>query len=79
MAVVTSFSRLEGKGLHRHRTDVAAGYGSFGGGPNGPIFQISTYGSAERQLPNKVSQTIQLDRAGAKRLWELLGETYGFK
>jgi hypothetical protein len=78
VAVIISFERATGTNLSRHRTDVEAKVFTFGGGSNGPIVQISTYGSADRQFPDKVSQTIQLDRAAAQKLWSILGEEYGF-
>lgn len=36
------------------------------------IFQIDTYGTAERVMPDKVSQSIQIDETMAKVLVELL-------
>lgn len=41
------------------------------------ILQLDTYGSDERQIPNKVSQSIQLDPAGAVTLMKLLRDTFG--
>lgn len=35
-------------------------------------FQIDTYGTAERAMPEKVSQSIQLDKSMAKMLVEIL-------
>lgn len=35
-------------------------------------FQIDTYGTAERAMPEKVSQSIQLDKSMAKVLAEIL-------
>lgn len=35
-------------------------------------FQIDTYGTAERVMPEKVSQSIQLDETMAKMLVEIL-------
>ena len=78
MAVITSFAKGDPANLKRHRTTVDARYFIFGEGPDGPLFQINTYGSKDRETAG-VSQTIQLDRNSAARLWRLLGETYGFK
>jgi hypothetical protein len=79
MAVITSFERTQGTNLKRHGTDVVGRVFVFGGGPNGPIFQINTYGSPDRQNPDQVSQTVQLERSAAHALWTMLGEEYGFK
>jgi len=35
-------------------------------------FQIDTYGTAERVMPEKVSQSIQLDKSMAKSLVDIL-------
>lgn len=39
-------------------------------------FQIDTYGRATRDLPEKISQTIQIDRQSAMALIALLAETF---
>ena len=78
MAVITSFEPADGDRLRRHRTEVGAKVFVFGEGRNGPIFQINTYGSANRETEG-VSQTMQFERASAEELWRLLGKTYGFK
>jgi hypothetical protein len=44
-----------------------------------PIVQIDTYGSADRAVPGKQSQTIQLGREAAEQLYRILRDTYGFK
>ena len=38
--------------------------------------QIDTYGSAARQVPGKISQSIQLDEALAKQLWTILSKEF---
>ena len=38
--------------------------------------QLDTYGSPGRSLPGKVSQSLQFDEAGARRLVELLEEAF---
>jgi hypothetical protein len=40
------------------------------------ILQLDTYGSNERQIPNKVSQSIQLDRESAERLLQIIRDTF---
>ena len=39
-------------------------------------FQIDTYGSTTRDMPEKISQTIQIDRQSAMKLISLLAETF---
>ena len=39
-------------------------------------FQIDTYGRATRDMPEKISQTIQLDRESAMKLISLLADTF---
>ncbi|WP_414461592.1 hypothetical protein [Hyphomicrobium sp. DY-1] len=48
--------------------------------PNGalPVVQIDTYGSEERKIPGKQSQTLQLGKEAAFKLYKILKETYGF-
>lgn len=40
------------------------------------ILQLDTYGSRDRQLPGKVSQTLQLDRAGAEELVRIMTHAF---
>lgn len=45
---------------------------------NGATFlQLETHGSADRKIPGKVSQSIQLDREAARKLKRILEETFG--
>ncbi len=39
-------------------------------------FQIDTYGRPGREIPGKISQTIQFDRKSALKLIELLAKTF---
>ncbi len=43
------------------------------------LIQISTFGKPTRELKNKLSQTIQMDVDAARRLYDILKETFGFK
>jgi hypothetical protein len=38
--------------------------------------QLDTYGSDEREHPEKISQSIHFDKAGAAHLFQLLRETF---
>lgn len=40
--------------------------------------QIDTYGRSDREIPGKISQTIQLDETSAKYLFDLLKKEYNF-
>lgn len=39
-------------------------------------FQIDTYGRSDREMPDKISQSIQLDQESAARLTELLQQEF---
>jgi hypothetical protein len=40
--------------------------------------QLNTYGSDERQTPEKLSQTLQFDEKSARQLYSLLRKEFGF-
>jgi len=40
---------------------------------------LDTHGSNDREIPGKVSQTLQFDETSARALWEILGREFGFK
>jgi hypothetical protein len=42
------------------------------------LLQIDTYGRSTREHPEKVSQSIQLDREGAKQLFAILKSEFNF-
>ncbi|WP_421730645.1 hypothetical protein [Brevundimonas sp.] len=79
MAVITSLSptRRE-RALALHRTQVTGFYGVFENDGR-KFIQIDTLGSSDRQMPGKLSQTIQLDQTSAHQLWRLLGTHFDFK
>ena len=60
-----------------HRTSVDAIVRIFGQGADGPVVQIDTFGSQDREIPGKLSQTIQLDRRAALQLTKILKDAYG--
>jgi hypothetical protein len=43
------------------------------------LLQISTFGRPTRDMPGKVSQTIQIDEAAAQQLFAILKSTFGFR
>lgn len=42
------------------------------------VLQINSYGRATREIPGKLSQTIQLDEEGAKALFEIIKREFDF-
>jgi len=40
------------------------------------LLQLDTYGSTSREMPEKLSQTLQIDEAGARRLVEIIRATF---
>jgi hypothetical protein len=76
MARVTNLEYEEKDGKAQPTT-VQARIKAFGEGPNGPILQIDTFGSAYREFPGKMSQTLQFDRVAALKLKEILDRIYG--
>ena len=55
--------------------EVECGYSVFESGGQ-RYLQLDTYGSAERAIPGKTSQSLQLDETGARRLKRLIEETF---
>ena len=43
------------------------------------FIQIDTYGRAEREVPGKVSQSLQFDEKSARELFDILRGTFGFR
>ena len=74
MARIVSFEEVAA-GNDRLHGPVHCGYKIFVGS-EGPILQMDTYGSTERQIEGKVSQTLQIDRSAAKQLLELLCKAF---
>ncbi|APH74539.1 hypothetical protein BSQ44_11055 [Aquibium oceanicum] len=42
------------------------------------LLQISTFGRPTRDIPGKVSQTIQLNEESAEQLFKILKQHFGF-
>ena len=78
MAWVDKFEAKQGT-VRRQPTHVV-GFVKVADLPDGsPVVQIDTFGSSERAMPGKQSQTIQLGREAAEQLYRILRDTYGFK
>ncbi|KRE24068.1 hypothetical protein ASE66_02045 [Bosea sp. Root483D1] len=57
-----------------HPSKVHARVKVFGDEPNGPI---DTFGSADREIPGKLSQTTQLAKTTGQELLAILQRAYG--
>jgi len=70
MALIRRFERkaMERNALH---DEIEATYSVFEHDDR-VLLQIDSYGRAEREMPGKKSQTIQLDREGAVALFEII-------
>lgn len=75
MALISRFEHAPSDKGAVHRP-VTCGWRSFSSDGR-VILQLDTYGSPERQIPNKISQSVQLDRQGAVALLGLIRETFG--
>ena len=74
MALVTKFEKLDGERTQLHE-EVEAKYAVFERDGKGFV-QINTYGRPGREIPGKVSQSIQLDRQGAEALVAILKKAF---
>ncbi|MEP3233700.1 MAG: hypothetical protein ABJO30_12815, partial [Hyphomicrobiales bacterium] len=43
------------------------------------LLQLNTYGSEQREVPNKLSQTLQFDELAAKQLFNLLKREFSLE
>jgi hypothetical protein len=77
MAWISAVQRKDGNGKIQP-TEVIAYAKVFSTEDNTRILQIDTYGSSDRQLPGKQSQTIQFGPEAAAQLFRILKDTYGF-
>lgn len=77
MARVSSFFQDDRSTTRPHPTEVEAGWKVLNDAQGQRLFQLSTYGSDDRQSEKKVSQTIQLDALAAQQLVDLLRKTFG--
>jgi hypothetical protein len=75
MALVRSLAPAGAGERRRVHGEVECGYTVFEAGGE-RYLQIDTYGSNEREIPGKVSQTIQLDEHGARQLKKLIEQSF---
>jgi hypothetical protein len=77
MALVRRFDKLDSERTSLHE-EVEARYSAFERDGQGFV-QINTYGRPGREVPGKVSQSIQLDRDGAEALMAILQKAFAIK
>ena len=75
MAVVTTFFENSIERSGRHQTEVDCGW-SVVEAPSGRLLQLDTFGSSERKIVGKKSQTLQFDRSAARELLMILGRAF---
>lgn len=74
MAFVTRFFRVPIANGRRH-SECECGW-SVTRRDNTVVLQLDTYGSSDRKLSQKVSQSLQLDKSGARELIRMLEEVF---
>jgi hypothetical protein len=75
VARIKRFHELRGRAVRLHPTEVDCGYAVFEQGGTRYLV-LETYGSDGRELPGKVSQSIQLDAAGVAELRQILDRAF---
>ena len=79
MALVVSLEKEADRTIRSvHPTQLPCKYmvGEFDGKR---VLQLNTYGSVSREIPGKLSQTLQFDEAAALQLYRMLKSEFGFK
>lgn len=74
MALITSFREKLPERESKHTEVEATWY--VGGSGNAKFLQIDTYGSSERMIAGKISQSIRLDASSAAKLRALLDRAF---
>lgn len=74
MALVTSYFQVQSETESKHRPVTCGWREVVVGGER--LLQIDTYGTAERAIPNKVSQSLQFDVRSAAELRRILDEVF---
>ncbi|MEO1729713.1 MAG: methionyl-tRNA formyltransferase [Pseudomonadota bacterium] len=69
MAIIRKFEELDLKMNARH-TETHGGW-SIQGQDGEQFIQINTYGSDDREIPNKVSQSLRLSKEAIEQLAKL--------
>ena len=74
MALIIRFKERRGAAI-TWRSEVECGY-TVGSRDDRRIVHLETYGSAERSIPGKVSQSIELDEERARELVDILRRAF---
>ncbi len=74
MALIKSFTEKKPERESRHTEAEATWY--VGGDGDTKFLQIDTYGSSDRQIAGKVSQSIRLDARAARNLRALIDRAF---
>ena len=74
MAFIKSFTEMKPEREARHTHVEATWY--VGGDRQSRFLQIDTYGSADRKIAGKVSQSIRLDAQAARELRALIDRAF---
>lgn len=77
MALISNFNAGARDRYTAHKP-IEATYFVLGDG-EAKLLQIDTHGTSEREIPGKVSQSIQLDHHSALQLFSVLKREFGFK
>ena len=75
MARITNFRELSSATSGREHTDVECGYHIVKSGGQ-VLLQLDTYGSDQRQISGKVSQSLQFDADAARTLVHIALRTF---
>ncbi len=77
MAIVTRIERDNRSRFRPHPTETACRY-LIGNNAGRKVLQLSTSGSANREVRGQTSQTMRFDEHSAKQLFDLLKVEFGF-
>jgi hypothetical protein len=75
MARIKLFRRITPRASRPHPTEVECGYAAFDHAGKRYLL-LETYGSDDREIPGKVSQSLQLDADSARRLRQVIDESF---
>lgn len=78
MARIVSFEPHTLKRPQTHKTHVPCFWSIVDPGDGTRLLQLDTRGSSKREMPGKLSQTVQLDRKSAEQLFAILKREFGF-
>lgn len=77
MVLITDFTKTPSNGgTTRSRTQSSCGYRQVELADGTSVVQLETYGSTERKLTGKASQSIEIDRERAAALIDILHKAF---